>query len=273
MRYCPTIGLVLLLSVPSLAADRLKTKTLKLKVAGERRKAMVVFPDAPRNKPAPLVIAFHGHGMKMEGFARTISLQKYWPEAVAVYPQGVPTPSKVDPKGRHAGWQSEVGTHRNRDVKFVAAILKTVRKKHAIDNNRVYAIDFSNGGGFTYVLWCARPGVFAACAPISCRLHPPRKRTLRPGPVFHIAGKKDRTCPLKDQLETMARVRKINGCKATPVNWGSGCKLYPPKTKSGAPFISYIHSGGHGPPPRIVKTIVQFFQENPRQGSKVAAAD
>jgi polyhydroxybutyrate depolymerase len=65
----------------------------------------------------------------------------------------------------------------------------------------------------------------------------------------------------------MVMVRKINGCKDHPVDWGDHGKLYAPKTKSGAPFISFIHPGGHGAPPHSFEEIIKFFKENPRNRS------
>ena len=39
-----------------------------------------------------------------------------------------------------------------------------------MDETRIYATGFSNGAGFTYLLWAARPTVFAAFAPVAGRL-------------------------------------------------------------------------------------------------------
>jgi polyhydroxybutyrate depolymerase len=70
------------------------------------------------------------------------------------------------------------------------------------------------------------------------------------------------------QLESMAKVRKINGCKNKPVRWDSDCKLYPPKTKSGAVFVSFIHPGVHGDPAGTFERIIKFFKEHPRKSSR-----
>jgi polyhydroxybutyrate depolymerase len=273
MRLYSMIGMVLTLIGLALADDSPEPKPLRWTINGERREAIVVFPDSPRNKPAPLVFVFHGHGSTMEAFLRRWNVQKEWPEAVGVYMQGLPTASKVDPKGNHTGWQSLAGTEGNRDLKFVDAVLQTVHKRHAIDDDRVYATGQSNGGGFTYVLWSARPGIFAAYAPCSANLHYPPGLKLQPGPLLHIAGEQDKTAPIEVQLESMAKVREINRCEDKPVNWGPDCKLYPPKTKSGSPFVSFIHSGGHGPPPRAFETIIKFFKEHPRHGSKAGTVE
>jgi polyhydroxybutyrate depolymerase len=264
MRIHPSIGLIML--VPGLALEAAPPELpepLHWTIDGQRREAIVIFPDGPRRKPAPLVFVFHGHGSTMEAFTRRMPIQKLWPEAVAVYMQGLPTASRVDPKGKRMGWQSQAGTEGNRDLKFFDVVLKTVRRKHSIDQDRVYATGLSNGGNFTYVLWSARPGVFAACAPVAAILRYPENVALKPGALLHIAGEKDRTAPFEMQLESMAKVREINGCKDDPVEWASACKLYPPEGNSGAPFVSFIHPGGHGAPPHSLELIIKFFKQHP----------
>ena len=55
--------------------------------------------------------------------------------------------------------------------------LASLRHTYNIDDDRIYATGFSNGGMFTYLLWAKRPNVFAAFAPVAGR---PPKRTERP---------------------------------------------------------------------------------------------
>ena len=274
MRVWLPSGLILLLLGRALVAvppDPMEP--LHWTVAGERRKAIVLFPKAPRNKPAPLVFYFHGHGGRMENLARRMQIEKYWPEAAVVFTQGLPTPSRVDPMGKRAGWQSVAGTMGDRDLKFVDAVLRTVRQKHAIDEDRIYAGGMSNGAIFTYVLWSARPDIFAAYAPCAGILRSPDNLTLKPGAILHIAGESDRIAPFRLQEQSMAKVREVNGCKDTPVEWESLCKLYPAKSKSGAPFVSYIHPGGHSIPPQAVELMIKFFKEHPRNKSAIGALE
>src|SRR5260370_1318733 len=97
---------------------------------------------------------------------RGMAFENSWPEAIVVYPQGLPTPGIImDPKGERPGWQREPEQEHDRDLKFVDAILATLRKKYSVDPYRIYATGFSNGGLFTYLLLSQRPNVFAAFAP------------------------------------------------------------------------------------------------------------
>lgn len=69
-------------------------------VDGTRREALAAVGSA---EAPPLVFVFHGHGGTMRQAARSFALEKQWPEAVVVYPQGLPTPGRLsDPEGRVA---------------------------------------------------------------------------------------------------------------------------------------------------------------------------
>src|SRR4029077_10555421 len=114
---------------------------------------------------SPLVFVFHGHGGNMQNISRTMHIETIWQEVIVVYPQGVNTPTKIDPEGKRPGWQRAPGDQNDRDLKFFDALLDAIGKKYNVDKRRIYVTGFSNGGVFTYVLWAARPDIIAAVAP------------------------------------------------------------------------------------------------------------
>jgi polyhydroxybutyrate depolymerase len=75
--------------------------------------------------------------------------------AIIVYPQGLKTPSLVDPQGNTFGWQTSAGQPdlNDRDLKFFDAMLSTFKQQFTVDETRIYATGFSNGAIFTYLLW------------------------------------------------------------------------------------------------------------------------
>src|SRR4051812_44542123 len=161
----PLLAIVCLLSTCVAGLAQPGLQPLDLKIDGAKRHALI---HAPAGKmPAPLVFVFHGHGGTSAGAAKMFDIQKHWAEAIVVYPQGVPTPSKTDPKGEKSGWQHAVGDHSDRDLKYFDALLAHVRNHHPVDDRRIYSTGHSNGGGFTYLLWAARGDVLAAVAPSS----------------------------------------------------------------------------------------------------------
>ena len=64
-------------------------------VDGVERKALVYVPAAAKSTATPVVFAFHGHGGTMQFAARRYAFHKLWPEAIAVYPQGLKTPGRL----------------------------------------------------------------------------------------------------------------------------------------------------------------------------------
>ena len=66
-------------------------------VDGVEQHALVAVPSpAPTAAtPTPLVFVFHGHGGRSAAAARGFRLHELLPQAVVVYPQGLPTPGRL----------------------------------------------------------------------------------------------------------------------------------------------------------------------------------
>jgi polyhydroxybutyrate depolymerase len=167
----------------------------------------------------------------------------------------------MDREGKKPGWQRESGQENDRDLKFVDAILKTLREKYSFDESRVYATGFSNGGLFTYLLLSQRPNVFAAFAPGGAVLLPQVPLT-QPRPVLHYGGKSDRLAKFEKQEATIEQLRSFNGCANAGEPCGSNCTIY--NSSKNAPVATFIHPLGHLYPPQVTPLIVKFFQEHPR---------
>ncbi len=194
--------------------------------------------------------------------ARGMAFQAYWPEAIVVYPQGLPTPGIIlDREGKQPGWQREAGQENDRDLKFVDAILATLREKYSVDENRIYATGFSNGGLFTYLLFSQRANVFAAFAPGGAVLLPQVAPT-KSLPVLHYGGQSDQLARFDKQQATIDQLRKFNGCAEKGESCGANCTLY--RSSKAAPVETFIHPLGHLYPPAVTPVIVKFFKENPR---------
>jgi polyhydroxybutyrate depolymerase len=163
MRLFSLVVLIVLVGV-RLGADQLERHTWL--VNGVPREALVRVPDKIPAGGAPLVFAFHGHGGTMGHAARSFPIHEQWPEAIVVYPQGLPTAGQLtDPKGERSGWQGRAGMEGDRDLKFFDVMLADMKQRYAVDARRIYSTGHSNGGGFTYLLWAERGEVFAAMAP------------------------------------------------------------------------------------------------------------
>ena len=264
MSFPNPLRLLLILGTFVATLNAAAPRSLELTLDGLKRTALIVPPTVETAAGAPVVFAFHGHGGSSANAARSFHLHTLWPEAIVIYPEGVPTPGRLtDPAGKLRGWQHTVGDHGDRDLKFFDALLAAARRDFRTDSARIYSTGHSNGAGFTYLLWHARPGVFAAIAPSAGGFS--ARQIGQPIPVLHLAGERDTTVLFANQQRMMAAVRKINGCEENPQPWGTppqtGCLLYP--SAKGTPFVSFIHPGDHKYPAEAPALIVKFFQEHP----------
>jgi polyhydroxybutyrate depolymerase len=235
---------------------------LESTVDGVVREAGVYAPASAKRTVTPLVFVFHGHGGTARSAVKSFGMNQHWPEAISVYMQGLNTPGVLtDPEGRKTGWQNLPGTQQDRDLKFFDAVLARLKQDYKVDEKRIFATGHSNGGGFTYLLWAVRGDVFAAFAPSSAAANRSLDK-LKPKPALHIAGKEDPLVKFDAQKRTMDAIRKINGCDEEGRPWAPNCTLYPSKT--GTPFIAFVHPGGHTFVPEAPALIVKFFKEQAR---------
>lgn len=250
-------------ATPAAKEKPAELKTVTWKVGDVNREALVYAPQANGTK-RPLVFAFHGHGGRAAYSARKFAFHKLWPEAVVVYPQGLPTAVPlIDPQGKLPGWQKYVGDQEDRDLALFDAMLKTLLAENQIDERRIYSAGHSNGGFFTYVLAAARGEKLAAIAPVAAGLNIRDLRSQKPIPVLHVAGEVDRIVRYEMQERTMTQMRKINGCDAEGKPAGKFCTEY--RSEKGPPVVTFIHPGAHEIPEEAPARIVEFFKGQTRK--------
>jgi len=260
---------ILGLAATSVLADQ--GQVMPWTIDGVPRQAIVCAPRVGTlNEKHPLIFAFHGHGGTMEGISQTWNLYMTWPDAVVVYPQGLKSRGVVNDTDydhpNNWGWQLWQGAYGDRDLKFYDRMLETMRQKFAIDDNRVYAVGFSNGAYFTYLLWAQRRTTLAAVGVVAGALwhEAPMPNVLTgPLPVMQIAGIKDPEVPLAWQAEAIEADQKINNApmkQGQPC--GDACVLFP--SSSQAPVKFRLHDGGHEYPSFASQEFVDFFKTQRR---------
>jgi polyhydroxybutyrate depolymerase len=235
---------------------------VQLQVGGLTRELLLYAPGSAKAKDTPVVFVFHGHGGSAQGVVRSFAMHQHWPEAISVCMQGLPTPGRLtDPGGTRNGWQGRPGDMEDRDLKFFDAVLAKLKADYKVDAKRIFSTGHSNGGGFTYLLWMTRGDVFAALAP-SAAAAPGMAAAvaaLKPKPLMHLAGEKDPLVKFEWQRRVMEAVRTINGCDAVGKPWADRCLRY--ESKTGTPFVSFIHDGGHIFTKEEPALIAKFFKE------------
>ena len=111
----------------------------------------------------PLLFSFHGGGGTSSGFIIVNDMRPIADTAnfIAVYPQGA-----VDPTDGSNSWLHKTPTTHN-DVNFIGAIIDTLANEYLVDENRVYACGYSEGGIFSYELGCRLNDRIAAFSSVS----------------------------------------------------------------------------------------------------------
>ncbi|MFI5386918.1 MAG: alpha/beta hydrolase family esterase [Fimbriimonadales bacterium] len=244
----------------ALLASSMSSQVETFTVNGVARVATVVAPTS-ETIPAPLVFVFHGHGGNMHQAQLSFAIDKVWPEAVVVYPQGLPTKGKTDPEGKKAGWQQSARDSEGRDLAFFDVMLATIKKEHKIDPKRVYVTGHSNGGRFTYLLWAERGEAFAAVAP-SASPAIGLIRKFRPLPAFVIAGEKDQLVPFRSQKFSIDAIRFLLKTDSAKAKVDGYTRLEP--GPNGIELGTYIFPGPHTFPPEARSKVVEFFRRHHR---------
>jgi polyhydroxybutyrate depolymerase len=256
MRSMKPFSVLLPLALAMRSAEAAPPVPMNWTVDGVQREALVFAPSAGTAQDRhPLIFAFHGHGGNMTG-ASQWGLQDRWPQAIVVYPQGLPTPNKLDVQGLRPGWQRLAGAENDRDLKFFDTMLAGLRGIYRVDDQRIYATGFSNGAFFTLLLWIQRSDVFAGFAIVAGALEP-SQHLPSAKPVLQIAGEKDALVTLAKVEPTIAEERRVDQAAAAGQNCGTGCTLY---RGDKADVKVVTHPGGHVIPPQATELTVEFFQ-------------
>ncbi|MCH2180954.1 MAG: prolyl oligopeptidase family serine peptidase [Mariniblastus sp.] len=146
-------------------------------------------------KKAPLVVALHGLGsnaavmIRYPGFTREAEKHGY----LVVAPTGYNSRGWYGSRGKGGGRGSDPDNLGELSEKDVMNVLEIIRKEFNIDENRIYLMGHSMGGGGTWHLGSKYPDIWAALGPIApaAPRNPSRLETMTHIPVIVIQGDKD----------------------------------------------------------------------------------
>jgi polyhydroxybutyrate depolymerase len=243
--------------IPVLAVGVSMLDSQIFEVGGVRREAIVVAPTKRSDRP-PIVFGWHGRGGTMQSSQHMYKIETLWPEAVVVYPQGLPCPPPDGSSGpMKANWQTQPGDQGDRDLKFFDVMLTQLSGKYHVEQRQVYTVGFSGGAMMTYVLWSQRNSKLAAAAIAEGRLQDACK-PMQPLAAIIAAGKADTTCLFTDQVEAIKYDRQVDGVapNATP-NVLGGVRYF---HGSNADLAIMITNLGHQYPPGMSQKVVPFFK-------------
>lgn len=232
--------------------------TINWDVDGVQRSAIVFAPaTSSGDAKHPLLFAWHGHGGNAQISSKVMRFQELWPDAIVVYPQGLPSPTPRDPAGLRPGWQFSKGEGGDRDLKFFDAMLKGLKQNYTVDEKRIYTTGFSNGAIFSYLLWAERGDGFAGFAIVGGALTGKvMPKIARPAVI--IAGETDQIMPFEKQQQSIEAIRKLDQATGSGQACGLHCLLYASTVQT--PVETWIFPRGHVYPPWAAQATVDFFK-------------
>jgi polyhydroxybutyrate depolymerase len=230
-------------------------------VGGRSRSSLLFVPPGHDvDEPAPLVIKLHGAPSSPEIQVVQSNLNRTASEEgiVVVHPAAVDGVWDFEDGG---GMDADVN-----DVEFISAVIGQVSPIVTIDPDRVYAIGFSQGAGFSAFLACHMPEQIAAVVAVAALMCVDGPACPQPQPtrVMGIVGAADPITtrgtgdlPFVDLpgpiLEEAKAWAATNGCDPTPEEEASPGDVTRIRYSCGddAALLVYIHPGGHAWPAEI----------------------
>ena len=154
-------------------------------------------------KPLPLVLNFHGACMDAASQKAAMNMSPLGNEHnfIVVYPQGSSENGNEDCLIWNSGPYLTETKATVDDLGFVEALLDELSVHYAIDQERIYATGFSNGGFMSYAVGCYLNDRIAAIAPVAGMMVDEAMDTSanadnpcqisHPMPVIHLHGTAD----------------------------------------------------------------------------------
>lgn len=263
-------------------------RTVTLTSGGITRSFDLHVPAAyDAHKPTPLVFLFHGFTMN----ASSIATATHFAATADKHGMILAVPSGIG-DGFNAGACCGTAQSTNvDDVQFTRDMIAKLGGEYCVDDKRVFATGFSNGGFFSYTLACELADVIAAVAPVSGVIVEPMSacNPARAIPVLHIHGTADIAVPYNGGGvagfpavgPTVDLFKTKNGCTgAGSVVYSKddvSCSSWSPCTAGTDVRLCTVTGGGHqwpggdqlpyggSPSPNLIasEAIAEFFEAHP----------
>ncbi|WP_189130668.1 alpha/beta hydrolase family esterase [Wenjunlia tyrosinilytica] len=169
---------------------------------GERRFLLYTPATLDPDRPAPLVLEFHGSGATPAEQMRYSALHRIADREgfILAAPRAAIPMRMFDSTPEGAAWNvpgvplildSGDDTPGPDDVAFVRRVVDAVAAERNVDRRRVYAAGFSGGGRFCSYLAYAAPDLLAAVGTVAGLRLPSALRHVRPAPLIAFHGTAD----------------------------------------------------------------------------------
>jgi poly(3-hydroxybutyrate) depolymerase len=233
---------------------------LSIMVGGQKRTFILHVPASYKgDTPVPLLLDFHpmifgtaASQRRSSGYAEIADKEGF----IVAYADGIDN-----------AWNLGPCCTKSRDVDdfgLALALVERFKTEGCIDNKRVYAAGYSNGGGLSHYLACKSADVFAATSPAAFDLIEEVKcEPSRPISVVIFRGTADNIVPYAGGASTpptpypldpihflgaqgtFKKWAEIDGCTGEPTAGSGGCKTYT-QCKDGVEVtLCTAQGGGH----------------------------
>jgi predicted peptidase len=154
--------------------------------------------EADKRQRWPLLIFLHGSGERGSDLAQ---VTKWGPPHVLAAHPGTPMLVVSPQLESGADW----------DVAKLDRLLADIRKTYRVDDSRIYLTGLSLGGMGSWRWALARPGTFAAIAPVAARTPTEEACKLKDMPIWAFHGDADVPVPMRGNFEMVEAVRACGG--------------------------------------------------------------
>ena len=208
-------------AAPGCGRSAVSSGTIELDVPPLKRLFLLRLPDGYDGKsPRPVIVVFHGFTMNAHLMESLADFAAAWPEAVVVYPQGLPRRFEAMARaGAQPGWQISTGELDDRDLSFFDALVGWLRRNLCVED-RVFVSGYSNGAYFANLLGCERAslvaGVAAASGGATCAPKEPR-------PVIITHGTRDPVLAYDQGVVAASAWAHANRCAEPPKAGAPAC--------------------------------------------------
>jgi polyhydroxybutyrate depolymerase len=203
----------------------------------------------------PALVFFHGWRQSAEDVMRDETMTRVMSDLGVLL---------VAPDGAGHSWSFPNSPAHNRDeFAFLDAVLDDVEARYPVDQRRLWASGFSQGGSMVWYAACFLGGRFVAFVPIAGDFWQPQPENCPSGPasIRHFHGLADETFPIHgrvvaegarqgDLWQGWALWRRIDGCTGPPDRTEAAgdmsCQIWSASNcSSGRELALCLHRGGH----------------------------
>lgn len=246
------IGLFILFSLITISVWGQQVINTTLQHDGKTRAYRLYIPQSyDPNVSSPLILNFHGFSNNIDIQYDRSSFQQLAEQNQFIF---------VTPQGINNGWaiNNFFGGFED-DLGFVDALIDKIQEDYSINEKRVYATGYSNGGYFSYRLACELSSRIAAVASVAGSMtaswiNNGQCQPNHPTAVLQITGTNDGTIPIsggglgKSIQDVMEYWAAYNNADSSPdtINLGSGTTRYIWDNGDNGVTAEFIEVGGKG---------------------------